>query len=315
MDIEILKQAVLDSRDGITISDSSVEDNPLIFVNPAFERMSGYSLDEIMNRNCRYLQGEDRNQPGRTVVHDAMRDGQYCLVTVRNYRKDGSMFWNELSISPIYNVEGKVANFIGIQKDVTARMMIQDQLRADNQSLAEARSSWEELSMRDGLTGIFNRRFFDTQLEIQCSIATRSGDRVTLLMIDVDHFKEFNDIYGHQAGDEALKRVAYSLNESFLRASDFVARYGGEEFVVLSVGTTREQACIFSASLCDRIRRLRISHEGTPGGHLTISIGITVHDFASGDPSQILIYQADSALYAAKRRGRDQYSIAPSARG
>lgn len=311
MDIEILKQAVMDSRDGITISDNFLEDNPLIFVNPAFERMTGYSFDEITNRNCRYLQRGDRTQPGCTVVHDAMRDGQYCLVTLRNYRKDGSMFWNELSISPIYNVEGRVTNFIGIQKDVTARMMIQEQLRADNQSLAEARSSWEELSIRDGLTGIYNRRFFDTQLEIQCGIATRNREQVALLMIDVDHFKEFNDIYGHQAGDEALKRVAYSLNESFLRASDFVARYGGEEFVVLSVGTTREQACRFSATLCERVRQLRITHEGSPGGHLTISIGVTVHDFESGRPSRTLIYQADSALYAAKRRGRDQYSITP----
>jgi diguanylate cyclase (GGDEF)-like protein/PAS domain S-box-containing protein len=311
MDIEILKQAVLDSRDGITISDNTLDDNPLIFVNPAFERLTGYSFDEIVNRNCRYLQRADREQLGCKVAHDAMRDGQYCLVTLRNYRKDGSMFWNELSISPIYNAERVVTNFIGIQKDVTARTLIQAQLRADNESLAESRSILEQLSIRDGLTGIFNRRFFDTQFEIQCGIATRNGDRVAILMIDVDHFKEFNDIYGHQAGDEVLKRVADCLNESFLRASDFVARYGGDEFVILSVGPTRDQASKFAAMLCQRIRDLRVAHSGSVRGCLTISIGVSVHDFVPGDQSLTLLKRADSALYDAKRRGGDQFGFTP----
>jgi diguanylate cyclase (GGDEF)-like protein/PAS domain S-box-containing protein len=309
MNIEILKQAVLDSRDGITISDNALDDNPLIFVNPAFERMTGYSFDEITNRNCRYLQREDREQLGCKVAHDALRDGQYCLVTLRNYRRDGSMFWNELSISPIYNAEGEVTNFIGIQKDVTARTLIQAQLRAENQSLTEARSSWEQLSIRDGLTGIFNRRFFDTQFEIQCGIAIRNSAHVAVLMVDVDQFKEFNDIYGHQAGDEALKRVADCLNESFLRASDFVARYGGEEFVILSVGTTQDQASKFAALLCQRVRNLHLPHTGSRRGHLTISIGVSVRDFVPGDQSLTLLKRADSALYDAKRRGRDQYSV------
>jgi diguanylate cyclase (GGDEF)-like protein len=230
-------------------------------------------------------------------------------VTLRNYRRDGSMFWNELSISPIYNAEGEVTNFIGIQKDVTARTLIQAQLRAENQSLTEARSSWEQLSIRDGLTGIFNRRFFDTQFEIQCGIAIRNSAHVAVLMVDVDQFKEFNDIYGHQAGDEALKRVADCLNESFLRASDFVARYGGEEFVILSVGTTQDQASKFAALLCQRVRNLHLPHTGSRRGHLTISIGVSVRDFVPGDQSLTLLKRADSALYDAKRRGRDQYSV------
>ena len=92
MKIEILKQAVLDSRDGITISDNLVHDNPLIFVNPAFERMTGYSSEKIMNLNCRYLQNNDRDQAELKIVKRAIIEGQYCLVIVRNYRKDGTMF-------------------------------------------------------------------------------------------------------------------------------------------------------------------------------------------------------------------------------
>ena len=189
MNLEILKQAVLDSRDGITISDNSNADQPLIFVNPAFERLTGYVSEEIINRNCRFLQNSDRDQPGLQAVQQAIRDGEYCLATLRNYRKDGSMFWNELSISPIYDIGGSVTHFIGIQKDVTARVLIQQQLRDKNQSLEEMRLHLERLSVTDSLTGIYNRRFFDSQLDVQWRISRRNGQALTLMLVDVDHFK------------------------------------------------------------------------------------------------------------------------------
>jgi diguanylate cyclase (GGDEF)-like protein/PAS domain S-box-containing protein len=307
MKIEILKQAVLDSRDGITISDNLVHDNPLIFVNPAFERMTGYSSEKIMNLNCRYLQNNDRDQGELKIVKRAIIEGQYCLVIVRNYRKDGTMFWNELSISPIYDANGVVTNFIGIQKDVSARVIIQQQLRDENLSLAEIRINLEQLAIKDGLTGIYNRRFFDIQLEIQWGIARRNSEPLTIIMIDVDHFKQFNDIHGHNAGDIALRRVAESLNKSFLRSSDFVARYGGEEFVVLSVGMTQDQAALFAATLCERVRSLEIPHPVSSTGYLTVSIGVSTHACDTCDHSSALLGLADKALYAAKQRGRNQF--------
>jgi len=268
--------------------------------------MTGYSSEEITNVNCRYLQNDDREQTELKIVKNAIEAGQYCLVIVRNYRKDGTMFWNELSISPIFDANGVVTNFIGIQKDVTARVLIQQQLRDENQSLAEIRVNLEQLAIKDGLTGIYNRRFFDVQLEIQWGIARRNNEPLTLIMIDVDHFKQFNDIYGHNAGDNALKLIADSLNKSFLRSSDFVARYGGEEFVVLSVGMTQEQAALFTATLCQRVRDLGIPHSASSTGYITVSIGFSVHAFVTHDHSSVLLGRADNALYAAKQRGRDQ---------
>jgi diguanylate cyclase (GGDEF)-like protein/PAS domain S-box-containing protein len=306
LNLEILKQAVMDSRDGITISDNGAEDNPLIFVNPAFERLTGYSFEEITNVNCRYLQKNDRDQPELETIHKAVDEGEYCLVTLRNYRKDGTMFWNELSISPIYNEKRIVSHFLGIQKDVTSRVLIEQQLRQDNQSLEETKARLEQLTIKDGLTGIYNRRFFDLQLDVQCRIARRNNDPLALLMIDVDHFKQFNDIYGHQAGDSALKSVAGSLNKAFLRGSDFVARYGGEEFAMLSAGMTQEQAVLFTERLCQRVRSLEIPHSASSTGYLTISIGFSVLSVASQDVPGVLLAQADKALYAAKQRGRNQ---------
>jgi len=306
LNLEIWKQAVMDSRDGITISDNCAEDNPLIFVNPAFERLTGYSFEEITNVNCRYLQNNDRTQPELEIIHEAIEEGEYCLVTLRNYRKDGTMFWNELSISPICNEKGIVSHFLGIQKDVTSRVLIEQQLREENRSLEKTKAHFEQLAMKDGLTGIYNRRFFDLQFDVQCRIARRNNDPLALLMIDVDHFKQFNDIYGHQVGDNALKIVAGSLSKVFLRGSDFIARYGGEEFVVLSAGMTQERAVLFTDKLCQQVRSLGIPNSASSTGYLTVSIGFSVRLRTSQDTPGMLLEQADKALYIAKKRGRNQ---------
>jgi len=137
MDLNILKQAVMDSRDGITISELRDGSNPLIFVNPAFERMTGFAFEDITNVDCRYLQREYRDQAGIPIIRAAIAAGEYCLVTLRNYRRDGSMFWNELSLSPIFGRDGTPTNYIGIQKDVTSRIVAEQQLLGKNRSLED----------------------------------------------------------------------------------------------------------------------------------------------------------------------------------
>ncbi len=308
MQLELLKKAVMDSRDGITVSEVSEVGNPLVFVNPAFERLTGYAFEEITHIDCRYLQNEDRDQPAIPILKNALSKGEYCLVTLRNYRKDGSLFWNELSISPIFDNNGKVTNFIGIQKDVTTRVLVEERLLSSNQTLEEKAGQLAVLAMVDGLTGIYNRRFFDAQLDIQWKMAGRDAATppLALVIVDIDHFKSFNDVYGHPAGDMALRAVAQSLNVSFTRSSDFVARYGGEEFVILSTGLTIEQARMFSLALCERVRGLRIPHAGSPSGFLTISAGYAVHAFKQTEPPGLLVKMADEALYLAKKQGRDR---------
>ena len=106
---------------GITISDARLPDMPLIFVNAAFISMSGYALEGIIGKNCRFLQGEDRSQEGRYSIRQAINEGTHCQVLLKNYRKDGSYFWNDLIISPIHNASGEVIHFIGVQNDVTDR--------------------------------------------------------------------------------------------------------------------------------------------------------------------------------------------------
>ncbi|RRA48258.1 nitrogen regulation protein NR(II) [Acidipila sp. EB88] len=113
---------------GISIADASLPDTPLVYVNPAFELMTGYSLEEVEGRNCRFLQAGDRDQPGITLIQEALQSRRETVTLVRNYRKNGEQFWNELSLSPIRNRDGAVTHFVGIQSDVTARVEFEEAL-------------------------------------------------------------------------------------------------------------------------------------------------------------------------------------------
>ncbi len=138
--LELLKKAVDASNDGIVIAEQEGDDNILIYVNKAFERLTGYRAGEILYQDCRFLQAGDRDQEGLTTIRSAISDGKSSRVVLRNYRKDGSLFWNELSISPVYNSEDQLTYYIGIQKDVTAQVEFEERALKAEQALAELRT-------------------------------------------------------------------------------------------------------------------------------------------------------------------------------
>lgn len=136
-----LLQLVIDaSNDGIVVAEREGEDNILIYANPAFERLTGYSVDDILYQDCRFLQAEDRDQPGLTAIRKAIRNNLPCRETIRNYRKDGSSFWNELSITPAFNEADQLTYFIGIQKDVSVEVQAADRVRELEAEVAELKS-------------------------------------------------------------------------------------------------------------------------------------------------------------------------------
>ncbi|EHJ92394.1 Blue-light photoreceptor [Vreelandella boliviensis LC1] len=122
---ELLERIVDASEDGIVVAEQEGDENILIYVNKGFERLTGYSADEILYRDCRFLQNEDRDQDALAVIRDALKDGHPSREVLRNYRKDGTMFWNELSITPVYDEADKLMYYIGVQKDVTERVEAQ----------------------------------------------------------------------------------------------------------------------------------------------------------------------------------------------
>lgn len=307
IDIEILQAAVMNSRDGITISDGTLLDNPLIYVNPAFERMTGYLLEEIRGKNCRYLQGSDTEQEyERNIIREAINNRQPCIVTLKNYRKDGSMFWNELSLSPIFDSVGQLRSYLGIQRDVTTKILMEELMKGENRELKQSNTMLEYLINIDPLTGVYNRRYLEQQLKIQWKIAIRQKEDITIFMLDIDFFKKYNDTYGHLAGDDALQNVAKVLSRSFLKSTDFVARYGGEEFIILTIGGDQSQIALYADAIIKKISQLNILHSGSDKTVLTASLG-----YSSCCPDDEknpfdLIRQADQALYKAKESGRNK---------
>jgi PAS domain S-box-containing protein len=131
----LLDRAVAASSNGILITDPNLPDNPIVYANPAFERTTGYLVGEAVGRNCRFLQGEDRDQSALEELRAALREGRGCRVVLRNYRKDGSLFWNELHVSPVHDEEGRLTNFVGVQNDVTGRRRIEEALKESEDRL------------------------------------------------------------------------------------------------------------------------------------------------------------------------------------
>src|SRR5918997_6463244 len=138
--LRLLERAVTASTNSIVIADPNQPDVPLVYVNPAFERTTGYAAEEVLGRNCRFLQGKDRDQPALGELRTAIREGRHCTVVLRNYRKDGSLFWNELSIYPVSDEKGRTSSFVGVQNDITERIRTEEVLsefrRAERRRIA-----------------------------------------------------------------------------------------------------------------------------------------------------------------------------------
>ncbi|AMK30731.1 PAS domain-containing protein [Pseudomonas mosselii] len=140
---KLLQLMVEQSNDGIVVAEQEGNDSILIYVNPAFERLTGYATDDILYQDCRFLQGADHDQPGVAAIGQAIRSGHPCRQVLRNYRKDGSPFWNELSITPVRNEADQLTYYIGIQRDVTAQVAAEEKVRELEAEVARLRQALE----------------------------------------------------------------------------------------------------------------------------------------------------------------------------
>jgi diguanylate cyclase (GGDEF)-like protein len=174
------------------------------------------------------------------------------------------------------------------------------------EELRVANANLERLATHDSLSGLANRRGFDFKLEEEWRESARTGQPLALVMIDIDHFKKFNDHYGHLAGDTCLRSVGEELAR--VEGATVVARYGGEEFALLFAATELHRALEIAESLRAAIEALDIAHAAAPAGHITASIGVAVLRATSAESADVLIEAADAALYGAKRRGRNVVS-------
>jgi diguanylate cyclase (GGDEF)-like protein/PAS domain S-box-containing protein len=288
--MRLLKRSLESSYNGVVIVDALAEDQPIIYVNPAFERITGYPEEEVLGRNCRLLQGGERDQAALDIIRHGLAHAIEAHVVLRNYRKDGSIFWNDLYISPVLNERGMLTHFVGVQNDISEEMRYKDALSFS--------------ASHDVLTGLPNRALLEDRLRQGCQISQRYHRSLAVMFIDLDEFKPINDSMGHHLGDQILIEVARRMLAQ-VRPGDTVARMGGDEFIVLLPDLAREEDVLQVAErlLADIARPYRV--EGIDL-HLSASIGITLSDGQLDQPMQ-LIQQADLAMYKAKQEGRNNY--------
>jgi PAS domain S-box-containing protein len=228
----LLDRAVAASSNGIVITDPKQPDNPIVYVNPAFEKISGYATDEVLGRNCRFLQADDRDQAALEELRVALREERECRVVLRNYRKDRTLFWNELYVSPVHDEEGRLTNFVGVQNDITERRRIEESLR---ESEDRFRATFEHAAVGAAQVGIDGR-----WLRVNRRLAEIVGyEREELLE------RTFQDITHPDDLEEDLEQMrlllsgeiqAYTLEKRYLRKG------GPEVWVNLTVSLVRD-AC------------------------------------------------------------------------
>ncbi|MDJ0845380.1 diguanylate cyclase domain-containing protein [Crocosphaera sp.] len=314
LESHLLYQAIAATNNSIIITDATTADYPITYVNPGFEIMTGYSFEEVAGKNCRFLQGNDRQQPQLEEIRHCLQQGQSCNVTLRNYRKDGSLFWNEMSLSPIKDESENIIYYIGVQTDVTDKKRANEQqqryeasLQKMNRELYELNRKLYRLANMDGLTEVANRRCFDETLEQEWQRLNREKKPLSLILGDIDYFKRYNDKYGHLGGDDCLKRVAAILAQSTFRPADLVARYGGEEFAIILPDTPHEGAKEVARRILDSLRESRIPHKASDvKPYVTMSLGLGTITPSLDIEIKSFLDQIDDALYKAKKQGRDR---------
>lgn len=269
------------------------------YVSPACRELLGYEPEELIGIKPLGMAHPD-DAPFLKMAFEILLGGaaeQQSIIN-RIRHRDGRWIWVEARLRALRDsTTGEVVGIIGALRDISSRKQIEDEL-------ADANRRLQALAAQDSLTTLANRRTFDEALMREHLRARREQAPLSLIMIDVDHFKRFNDTYGHPAGDECLRRVASAIAQSIARPADLAARYGGEEFAVLLPNTDEDGAAQIAERIASAVVGLCIAHDASANGLVTVSAGVGTIDSTRHDADR-LVAEADRALYRAKDFGRN----------
>lgn len=317
----LYKSAVEATGEGVLITEAA-GDQPIIYCNPSFSAMTNYHQNEILGQNCRFLNRPQPDQPEVTQIREALQRGEPIRITVRNFRKDGSPFWNNLVINPIRDGRGTTSHFVGIIRDISQEIEQHNQLEDLLGKLQDANETLEEqvllrtdelkkanreltrLALTDELTGASNRRNLIRRGHMEVLRCGRSGDTFSVMLLDIDHFKHFNDVHGHEAGDLVLQSFAKAVRQT-IRKIDSFGRWGGEEFMVLVYDSKHVDLRVIAEKILKSVRDCHVEYHGKKLC-VTASMGIATWQGGSFDDTVSL---ADRAMYKAKESGRNRFLI------
>ncbi|WP_413813839.1 sensor domain-containing diguanylate cyclase [Stutzerimonas balearica] len=275
------------------------------YIGPQIETLLGWPQGSWLSANdwAERMHPEDREW----VVNFCVAQSQSGLDHEADYRaltRDGRYVWIRDVVHVLRNAAGEVEALVGFMFDISER-------KQTEQKLLQLQKQLEELSYQDGLTGVANRRMFDNRLQMEWSNAQRNSLPLSLILLDIDYFKQYNDHYGHVRGDDCLKSVGQALSGAAVRPRDLLARYGGEEFVLLLPETDAQAAAQVAERCRQLIREQNIQHAHSQVAPLlTISLGVGTLVPGPFDQPEAFLERVDSLLYKAKHQGRDQSVLA-----
>ena len=279
------------------VGDINARNHKILYVNESFEILTGYNANEIIGKNPRFLQGEKTSKLEISRISKSLVNFESIRVEILNYKANGDSYWGDLTISPIKDEAGIYTHWVSVQKDITSSKLALENIK--------------KLAYFDGLTGLANRQYFNDRLTNTIQSTQRNPSYYALMLIDLDNFKELNDTFGHDRGDNLLIQVSKRLKKS-TREDDTVARLGGDEFVVLlsNIGTNITEVSANAEFIAKKINKV-LSEEfylQDSSYRTSASIGITIFGKTPTKPDDIL-RQADIAMYQAKATGKNNFTI------
>ena len=261
---EVRRRALDASTSGISIADATRPGFPLVYVNRAFEELSGRPSAQVLGGSCSFMQGAGTDPAAVARLNEHLTSGRPVTEVLLNYRgADAEPWWNEVRIAPVHDADGRVVQFVGVQTDITDRVEAERALRRERDRARRLAAQLEHLAHHDPLTGLPNRRLLELRLEEAVARTARGGGAVGLLYLDLDGFKGVNDTLGHEVGDRLLVEVGARL-QAALREQDLLARHGGDEFLVLLPNLAPTTAAEAGRAIAARLHAA-LSRAGRPG--------------------------------------------------
>lgn len=289
------------SRDAILIADF---DGRPSYISSAMQRMTGWTQEKMLELGGKGMVHPDDFGTVLKAVEEMRAGSGNGMTEYRVRKRNGEYIWVEASLRVYVDPVTRVpAGTLNILRDVTDRKRAEQELKAAYQAV-------EALAVVDPLTGLANRRRLDECLTTEWRRGLRERKPLSFLLLDADHFKSYNDTYGHVRGDGCLKQIAEAALDVVARPGDLVARYGGEEFAVVLPSTDSNGAQKIANELCESLRQRRLPHASNPWGIATVSVGCATLVPRFGQHVEALIEMADEALYKAKQHGRNRVCTA-----
>jgi diguanylate cyclase (GGDEF)-like protein/PAS domain S-box-containing protein len=295
-------------------------DGTWLRVNQRCLEIVGYPWEELRKLTFGDITHPDDLEADLALVRELLNGKRSTYSMEKRYfTKDDRLVWVNLTVSLVKKTDGSPDHFISVIEDITPRKRIEmerDQLIAElEERVLQRTAELERLSLTDPLTGIANRRAFDQCLQAEWDRAVRTRQPLSIILVDIDFFKDFNDRAGHTAGDEALKAVAACIHQAANRSTDLAARYGGDELVLALPDTDSEGALEIAGRIHKMLDDLKIKNPGSPKlGFLTLSQGVATACPSANGSSSALLLEADRALYDAKHLGRARIATAERTR-